>query len=150
MKEYIRDRWGKRVALGLWSPGVLVALALGFMLMVFAPMEVYLNNQSEFWYDAGLLLPWCLLYFGIAFFGCMLLFAVLWSCGERVYNIGLAVSLWILTGCYVQGNFGVKNLPAMDGADFVLGEYRRELIFSRINFVSLWGESAAFSFSCCF
>lgn len=32
-------------------PAVLVSLAASFMLMVFAPIEIYYSNQDQFWFE---------------------------------------------------------------------------------------------------
>ncbi|MBR1700799.1 MAG: sulfatase-like hydrolase/transferase [Lachnospiraceae bacterium] len=145
MKTYIKGRWNARAACGLWSPGMAAALAISFMIMFFAPMEIYLNNQGEFWYDAWFLLPWCLLYFGVAFIGMALLFGLLWFLGDRVYDVGLGAAFLALTGCYVQGNFQVKNLPALDGSEFVLADYKSERIASGI----IWGVLALLAVGLC-
>lgn len=38
-------------------PAIFSSLAACFMLFLFAPVEIYLGNQDEFWYDAYLLFP---------------------------------------------------------------------------------------------
>ena len=38
-------------------PAVLVSLAASFMLMVFAPIEIYYSNQDQFWFDIKQLIP---------------------------------------------------------------------------------------------
>ena len=65
----IRERWQERTKQGIFSPGGMISLALCFMLFGFAPMEIYLNNPADFWYDAWFLLPWCLGWFAAAFAG---------------------------------------------------------------------------------
>ena len=42
---------------------VLCALALAFTVFVFAPVEQYMLNQSEMWFNLGDILPACLLSF---------------------------------------------------------------------------------------
>lgn len=38
-------------------PAVLVSLAASFMLMVFAPIEIYYSNQDQFWFEIKQLIP---------------------------------------------------------------------------------------------
>ena len=33
-------------------------LAMGFMIMLYAPLEIVFNNQSDFWFDMWELLQW--------------------------------------------------------------------------------------------
>ena len=133
----IRERWQERTKQGIFSPGGMISLALCFMLFGFAPMEIYLNNPADFWYDAWFLLPWCLGWFAAAFAGCLLLLALLWLCGDRAYDAGLAVLFWLFAGCYYQGNFQVGNLPALDGAELELAEYGQDVRLSCIVWVLL-------------
>lgn len=112
------------------GPAVFLSLAAGFMLGVFAPMEIYLNNPSEFWYDAWFLLPWCLLFFAAAFAGGMAASGLALLCGEKVYQAFLAVYFAVFAGLYVQGNYLVSGLPALDGTEIDFGRYTGEAVKS--------------------
>ena len=39
--------------------GALIAFALCFTLFIYAPYELYVTNQLEFWFTAGQMLPMC-------------------------------------------------------------------------------------------
>ena len=130
MKTDWKNRWQARKNMGLFGAGTWVSLGLAFMLTVFAPLEIYLNNPDEFWYDAGMLLPWCLVYFAVAFGLSEAGFAVLFFLGDRWYDFGVAAYLTVFAGCYIQGNFLVKNLPALDGTELVLADYKSEITVS--------------------
>ena len=47
-------------------PGLVCAFSLCFLLFIYAPYELYLTNQLEFWFTAGQLLrPALLLFCGV-------------------------------------------------------------------------------------
>ena len=52
--------------------GALIALALCFTLFIYAPYELYITNQSEFWFTAGQMLPYALGLFAAAFLASLL------------------------------------------------------------------------------
>ena len=44
-KTFVTDRW--KVA----APGLLAAFAVCFIFFIYAPLELYVTNQTEFWFD---------------------------------------------------------------------------------------------------
>ncbi len=100
------------------SSGLVLSFALGFMLCVYAPYELFLTNQGEFWFDAGIMLLPVIMFFAVVFLLLSGVFLLLWKWGETPYRIGLAAGLCVLLFCYVQGNFLVSGLPALDGTNF--------------------------------
>lgn len=101
--------------LGDISAGLVLSFALSFMLCVFAPYELFLTNQGEFWFGADTMILPVILCFVLMLFVLSLFCAVL-SCVSRVaYKILLAVYFAVFVLMYVQGNFLVSGLPALDG-----------------------------------
>ena len=127
-----------------FAPGVMIALALCFMLFIFAPLEIYLNNQTDFWYDFFFIIPWYLLFFAIAFAGSMLVLGVMWLIGDWAYDLGLAAYLVVLAGCYYQGNFQTKTLPALDGTEIDMARHARDIRLSSIVWVCIFGGTVLF------
>ena len=58
-KTFVTDRW--KVA----APGLLAAFAVCFIFFIYAPLELYVTNQTEFWFDFYDLIPLCLLMFAL-------------------------------------------------------------------------------------
>ena len=52
--------------------GALIAFALCFTLFIYAPYELYVTNQLEFWFTAGQMLPYALGLFAAAFLAILL------------------------------------------------------------------------------
>ena len=97
--------------------GIVCALALCFLLFVYAPYEMYLTNQLEFWFTAGQLVKPALLLFAVCFVLLVLLLLGARRMGERVYT-GLLALLWLALLCtWIQGSYLVFDLPAMNGEE---------------------------------
>ena len=104
----------KRSFDGLATAFVLTA-AIAFMLCIYAPYELFLNNQFEFWMATGdLLLPSVVLFLAVCAVGAAGSF-VLRLIGRGALRIGLAAGLALLIGLYIQGNLLVGGLPPLDG-----------------------------------
>ncbi len=100
------------------TSGIALTFSLSFMLCVYAPYELFLTNQSEFWFDAGIMIIPVLMFFFGSFIVGTGIFYLLRGWGEKQYKIGLAAGLAMLIFCYVQGNYFASGLPALDGTNF--------------------------------
>lgn len=97
------------------SAGIVLSVCLGFLLVVYAPLELYLPNQNEFWPTIDVLIgPIVFLFCAITILGCML-FIVLRLLGKVPYYIALLLGFAALVSLYIQGNFLVSDLPPFDG-----------------------------------
>lgn len=96
-------------------PAVLVSLAASFMLMVFAPIEIYYSNQDQFWFEIKQLIPVVVCLFVLLFIVSLIILGIMFLINIKVYNIGLAMYFIAFISSYIQGNFLVKNLPGLDG-----------------------------------
>ena len=72
--------------------GIVISFALAFMLCIYAPFELYLTNQSEFWFDAVMMLKPAALLFALIFVGCVAAFLIIRLLGKTPYDIALALS----------------------------------------------------------
>ena len=100
-------------------PGIAVAVAISFLVFLYAPVDLYCSNISEFWFDYKILITASLGMFVVATVVLCLGYFLLWLIHPVVYRIGLAGGFIVLLCTYVQGNFLVKNLPPLDGTTIV-------------------------------
>ena len=115
--------------------GVLLSLSLSFMLCIYAPFELFLTNQSEFWFSIStMVLPAVILFLSASLI-LILLFVLLRLFGEVPYYIALTFGLGTLVYLYIQGNFFVGGLPSLDGTDFDWSAFSPERIKSIVAFV---------------
>lgn len=103
-----------------------LSFAMAFMLLIFAPLELYFTNVTEWWYDIYFLLPVMGLLFCVALILSMFLLLVVDYFSNRIYR-GVVVFYLIAYVClYVQGNFLASTLPLMDGRIINWEEYSAE------------------------
>ena len=119
--------------------GALPAAAVGFLLLVYAPVELYVTNVDGFIYDIYDLLRMMLPIFAAAVVLIICFFALLKKFGNRLFAAASAMFLWILTALYLQGTFFSKNLPPLDGREISWADYAGQ----RIPSLLIWGLSAA-------
>ncbi len=97
-------------------PGIALAFSACFLVFLYAPLELYLTNQLEFWFTAGQLLPYALALLLLALLLLVLLLALAARVGEKLYTACLALGFLGLVCTWIQGSFLVGGLPAMNGA----------------------------------
>jgi len=125
-KTFVTDRW--KVA----APGLLAAFAVCFIFFIYAPLELYVTNQTEFWFDFYKILKAVLQNFAL-FFGLNVLGILLAACISKVFcRFVTAAELVVLLTLYVQGNFLVNHMPPFDGTEIVWEDYRGENIKTAI------------------
>lgn len=110
------------------APAVSLSLALSFMIFMYAPMELYFENKTEYWFDIRHLFPICLMMFSVMFAVSVLFMLVVGLIHEKLYHIVTALYLILYLCTYVQGNYLVSDLPPLDGS-FVpwdLYDYQRK------------------------
>lgn len=116
------------------SAGIILSVSVCFMLCVYAPLELFLTNQEEFWFDIKILIFPVALLFAIVTVASIVLFLILRLINKKVYYIGLALAVIALLCSYVQGNFFVSGIPGLDGTEFDWAAYSPE----RIKSIVLW------------
>ena len=137
MKSWLQKKWNKGKMLAELKPAFFLSLTFCFMIFIYAPLELYINNTDEFWYDAYVLFPFIIkdffLFFAISLVG----FAVAYLLAKIVYEIALYGYFACMVACYIQGNYMVKGLPPLDGTDINWTLYRPEMIKSTIMWVAV-------------
>ncbi len=116
-------------------PGIVIAIAIAFLVFLYAPVDLYCSNISEFWFDFGILIRASLGLFLISAVILSLAYVCLWLIHPVLYRIGLTGGFLGLLCTYIQGNFLVKNLPPLDGTSIQWEEYT---VLLTEDFV-LWG-----------
>lgn len=89
-------------------PGIVLSVAVGFLVFLYAPIDLYCSNADEFWFDFGILFTAALGLFAVCVAVMSLAYIVLWLIHPVAYRIGLAGGFIALICTYVQGNFMVK------------------------------------------
>lgn len=114
------------------SAGTAGSFCCLFYFFIYAPLELYVTNQTEFWFDFYKILKAVLQNFAL-FFGLNVLGILLAACISKVFcRFVTAAELVVLLTLYVQGNFLVNHMPPFDGTEIVWEDYRGENIKTAI------------------
>ena len=133
------DNKKKSKLLRVMLPGFAVSFSLCFMLLVYAPFELYLTNQSSFWYTFSIMAQYTLAMFAAGMLLCVIAFFIAAKLGDRVMTAAVAAAVFVMLGAYIQGTFLVSGLPGMDGTEIDWSAYPAE----RIKSILAWVLSAA-------
>ena len=120
-------------------PALILSFAMGFMLFLYKPLELYFTNTMEFEYDVFDIFKYIFILFAAAVLVMIAVFAVSRLISKKLYLVFLALGLIAFIAFYVQGNILVGNLPPSDGSAADWSLYRTEEIQS----IVLWVVSAA-------
>ncbi len=97
------------------------------MLLFYAPLEAYLTNTTEFWFNIKDLLPVTIVCSGIAFVAGMIinliLYAVFHKKHEKIYIALQLIVLGLFLGLYVQGTYIPREYGVLNGADIDWNAY---------------------------
>ena len=137
MKSWFKNKWNKGKMLAELKPAIFLSLTFCFMIFIYAPLEFYINNSNEFWYDAYLLFPFILKDFLLFFVISLIGFTVAYFIAKIVYEIALYGYFACMIACYIQGNFMIKNLPPLDGTEINWTLYRTETMKSTIMWIAV-------------
>ncbi len=98
---------------------LLLDLALSFMFCIFAPLEAYFSNESEYWFHLSHLLPVVLVVFVCVFGGLALFSAAIWR--TRLSRVAYSFVLVFLFFFYIQGNYIPRPYGVFNGAEIDWG-----------------------------
>lgn len=116
-----------------------LCIAISFMFCVFAPLDTFLTNQSEFWFHLLQLLPVLLISFaamaGILYGLCLL--AKRTKIALYIYGFFFSILVFF----YIQGNYIPRNYGVLNGVEIQWSDYPEYAVASRILFIitiALW------------
>ena len=114
--------------------GILISFLLSLMLAFYEPLNMFMGNLEDIWFDIYDLLPIILVQFLVAFLVLSLIFIVINLINRKAYKVVLLIAFVVSLATYIQGNFLVYNLPGLDGSQINWDGYVVDMIIS----VALW------------
>jgi len=106
--------------------GIVLSLCFSFLVMIYAPLEMFFYNTDDFWFNFTTIFPVCFTLFFLLWMIGSLFFVLLNTLNRQIYYIGFFGTFVALVSTYIQGTFLVDNLPPMDGTDIDWEQYHIE------------------------
>ena len=126
-----------------WQRVMPPCLVLCFMLFIYSPLETYLTNTAEFWFNMADIMPIILLCFLAALAVLAGLYTLLYFAlcpkREKIYSFFYALLLFLFLGLYVQGNYIPRDYGLLDGSAIDWSSYPGRAWAS----LAVWGITAA-------
>lgn len=116
------------------SAGICMTGACSFLLCLFAPLDLFLNNRNEFWFDLNILLWPVIVLFAVTAAAGSICMMLLFRYQKKIYQLVWMLEFILLICSYVQGNYLAGNLPPLDGTPFQWSDYAS----GRTQSVLLW------------
>lgn len=122
-----------------FAPGVLLALAGCFLLLLYAPLQTYLQNTDDFTYDFLDLLRMTVPVFAAAFAAAAVLVCLICALDRKgkVYKALLAAELFLFAVLYIEGTFMSHYLPTLNGAGIAWENYSVHRYYDAAMFVAV-------------
>lgn len=135
-----------------------VVSGFSYMLLYYAPLEMFLNNLTEFWFTFETMEPLIRsTAIAIGITG-ILLFLVLSLTGRKIFNASLIILLTAYASLYIQGNYFSGKLPPTNGETIVWAQFYDQYVISYIVILAaasvilivyrLAGKKQFYAFSC--
>ena len=106
---------------------ILFSFAFSFMLCIFAPIELFLTNENEFWFSLVDILPGFVLIFLLLLF--LLVFSgILVPDSKRRYLFAFICSLYF--ALYLQGSFLFNGVGLLNGAAIKWADFKLQMIIN--------------------
>ena len=120
-------KFGSRAAAAL-----IVTRELSFQVALYAPLELYFTNVSEFPFDFYTLCPVLLKLFVLIFAAGLAGFGICYVLYDKLFDVALVGAGVVYVIAYVHGMFLAGNLPPLDGTAYSWGDYGKESLISLV------------------
>ena len=104
-------------------PFWIISFVFCYMLFVYEPLMMYCTNKDDFWFDFGIMAGPVSGIFLSIFASSAALLTTIYFLSEKVARVVLTAAFTVFIALYIQGNFLIKDLPALDGSEIDWGVY---------------------------
>ena len=132
MRSNAFKKAAKKVLSDVGSTGLLLSLAISFLLAVFAPLDLFITNRKEFWFNLSEMLSFVIPVFLVLFLGNMLILLAVRAFSRTAFRGLVILEFMVLLVLYIQGNYLAYNLPGITGGKIDWSGYTKDTIISLI------------------
>ena len=117
-------------------PAFIIGLIISFMMFVYEPIIMFLNNPNDLWFDINTLLPVVGVLFVIGLFVVFIIYLLTYFVTKKVigkdkiFKYSLIVGFVLLITTYIEGNYLAGMLPSLDGSAIIWSNYTKASIIS--------------------
>lgn len=128
MKKFVKDM----------LPAFIIGLIISFMMFVYEPIIMFLNNPNDLWFDINTLLPVVGILFVICLFVVFIIYLLTYFVTKKVirkdkiFKYALIAGFVLLITTYIEGNYLAGMLPSLDGSAIIWSNYTKASIISFI------------------
>lgn len=128
------------------KPALILSFAISFMLFIYEPIVMYLNNTSDFWFDLNILVSYSFITFLILFLFITIVYIIIYLIDKRalkgrkkIYETFLIFGFCMFFVTYIQGNYLSGKLPPLDGKTINWNNYTFDSIISAVLLIIVFG-----------
>lgn len=120
-------------------PAYILSFVIAFIVFIHEPIMLYASNMDDLWFDFMTMIKPSILLFFIFFALLVFIYTLvkLISRKDHLYNLVLVISFIVLFASYIQGNYMLKKLPALDGTTIVWKGFLVQNIITAIVWIIL-------------
>lgn len=126
MKKFMKDM----------LPAIIIGIVLGFMMFIYEPITMFLNNPNDLWFNMEILLPVVGALFSICLVGVVIVYLLFYFVTqklvkkEKLFKYSLIIGFILLITTYIQGNYLAGMLPTLDGTTIIWTNYKKAELIS--------------------
>jgi len=119
-------------------PAVMLSAVFSFLMLVYAPVEIYASNIQDFSFDIYDLFKYMPVLAILLFVFLVLIFFVLRLISEKLYAISLLLFSAAFLATLIQGIFLIKDIPLLDGSNVDWNSFGKQRLITIIIWVVLF------------
>mgnify|MGYP002626383552 CR=1 FL=1 len=94
---------------------IVLSFAVGFFFLIYSPLELFVYNINDFWYDIYYMLPRIFISFMVCFAANVLILLFAYVANNKLFYLFICCELFLYICMYIQSVFLSQDLPPITG-----------------------------------